>query len=183
MLSSYVCWETNLSFPFHLFQNFPLPEDLSAYDGLELRLKGDGRRYKLIIRTSPDWDTVGYTGSFDTIEGQWQSVSKLKPDNNEMWFLSVTLDFLSENLMSFMILILYWDCLCSQVRLPFSSLRPIFRARTVSDAAPFNPSKIISLQACFFFYFHIFLSYTEMRILRWMTGKMRQDRTRMKYTG
>lgn len=89
-------------------RNFPLPEDLSAYDGLELRLKGDGRRYKLIIRTSPDWDTVGYTGSFDTIEGQWQSV-----------------------------------------RLPFSSLRPIFRARTVSDAAPFNPSKIISLQLMF----------------------------------
>lgn len=57
------------------FQNFPVPEDLSAYDGLELCLKGDGRRYKLIVRTSSDWDTIGYTLSFDTIEGQWQSVS------------------------------------------------------------------------------------------------------------
>lgn len=57
------------------FQNFPVPEDLSAYDGLELCLKGDGRRYKLIVRTSSDWDTVGYTLSFDTVEGQWQSVS------------------------------------------------------------------------------------------------------------
>lgn len=56
------------------FQNFSSPVDLSAYDGFELRLKGDGRRYKLIVRTSTDWDTVGYTASFDTIGGQWQSV-------------------------------------------------------------------------------------------------------------
>lgn len=89
-------------------RNFPVPEDLSAYDGLELRLEGDGRRYKLIVRTSSDWDTVGYTLSFDTIEGQWQSV-----------------------------------------RLPFSSLRPIFRARTVSDAPPFDLSNIMSLQLMF----------------------------------
>ncbi|CDO96855.1 unnamed protein product [Coffea canephora] len=87
-------------------KNFPVPEDLSAYDGLELRLKGDGRRYKLIVRTSCDWDTVGYTLSFDTIEGQWQSI-----------------------------------------QLPFSSLRPVFRARTVSDAPPFDARQIASLQA------------------------------------
>lgn len=59
-----------------MLQNFSEPEDLSAYDGLELRLKGDGRRYKLIVRTSSDWDTVGYTAIFDTVEG-WQSVSFL----------------------------------------------------------------------------------------------------------
>lgn len=35
-----------------------------------------------------------------------------------------------------------------QVRLPFSSLRPVFRARTVTDSEPFDPSNIISLQAC-----------------------------------
>lgn len=88
-------------------KNLSEPEDLSAYDGLELRLKGDGRRYKLIVRTSRDWDTVGYTVIFDTIEG-WQSV-----------------------------------------RLPFSSLKPIFRARTVLDALPFDPSQITSLQLMF----------------------------------
>ncbi|XP_015875400.3 protein HIGH CHLOROPHYLL FLUORESCENCE PHENOTYPE 173, chloroplastic isoform X1 [Ziziphus jujuba] len=86
-------------------KNLPVPEDLSAYDGLELRLKGDGRRYKLIVRTSQEWDTVGYTASFDTVRDQWQSV-----------------------------------------RLPFSSLRPVFRARTVTDSQPFDPSNIISLQ-------------------------------------
>ncbi|XP_052201352.1 protein HIGH CHLOROPHYLL FLUORESCENCE PHENOTYPE 173, chloroplastic isoform X1 [Diospyros lotus] len=89
-------------------RNFSAPENLSAYDGLELRVKGDGRRYKLIVRTSRDWDTVGYTSGFDTLEGQWQSV-----------------------------------------RVPFTSLRPIFRARTVADAPSFEPSNIISLQLMF----------------------------------
>lgn len=56
-------------------QNFSTPEDISAYDGLELRIKGDGRRYKLILRTNPGWDTVGYTWSFDTVNGEWQTVS------------------------------------------------------------------------------------------------------------
>lgn len=65
-----------IAIPFFVFiQNFSVPEDLSAYDGLELRLKGDGRRYKLIVRTSTDWDTIGYTAGFDTVKGQWQSVS------------------------------------------------------------------------------------------------------------
>ncbi|KAM5587900.1 hypothetical protein ABKV19_006379 [Rosa sericea] len=89
-------------------KNLSTPEDLSAYDGLELRLKGDGRRYKLIVRTSGDWDTVGYTAGFDTVKDQWQTV-----------------------------------------RLPFSSLRPIFRAKTVPDAPPFDPSNIVSLQLMF----------------------------------
>lgn len=65
-------------FGFHLHQNFSEPEDLSAYDGVSLRVKGDGRRYKLIIRTSSDWDTIGYTASFDTENGQWQTVSGLQ---------------------------------------------------------------------------------------------------------
>lgn len=86
-------------------KNFSPLEDLSAYDGLELRLKGDGHRYKLIIRTSTDWDAVGYTTSFDTIKEQWQTV-----------------------------------------RLPFSSFKPIFRARTVTDAAPLDTSRVASLQ-------------------------------------
>ncbi|GAB2267256.1 hypothetical protein Dimus_002241 [Dionaea muscipula] len=86
-------------------RNFSVPEDLSAYDGLELCLRGDGHRYKLIVRTSSDWDSVGYTAGFDTVEGQWETI-----------------------------------------QVPFSSLRPIFRARTVLDAPPFDPRNIISLQ-------------------------------------
>lgn len=43
----------------------------------------------------------------------------------------------------------------SQIQLPFSSLRPIFRARTVSDAPQFDASNIASLQAwlcCWYFF-------------------------------
>ncbi|XP_068666737.1 protein HIGH CHLOROPHYLL FLUORESCENCE PHENOTYPE 173, chloroplastic [Aristolochia californica] len=86
-------------------RNFSVPEDLSAYHGLELRCKGDGLRYKLIVRTSSEWDTIGYTASFDTEKDSWQTI-----------------------------------------QLPFSSLRPVFRARTVLDAPPFDPSKVVSLQ-------------------------------------
>ncbi|XP_057417267.1 protein HIGH CHLOROPHYLL FLUORESCENCE PHENOTYPE 173, chloroplastic isoform X2 [Lotus japonicus] len=89
-------------------KNFSKPEDLSAYDGLEFRLKGDGRRYKVIVRTSSDWDALGYTAGFDTEKGKWQSI-----------------------------------------QVPFSSLRPIFRAKTVSDAPPFDPSIVMSLQLMF----------------------------------
>nr|CAB3446217.1 unnamed protein product [Digitaria exilis] len=89
-------------------KNFSVAEDLSAYDGIELRVKGDGRRYKLIIRTSYEWETVGYTASFDTTKGEWQSV-----------------------------------------KLPFSSLRPVFRARTMTDAPPFDASNVTSLQLMF----------------------------------
>ncbi|XBI99367.1 hypothetical protein VPH35_019454 [Triticum aestivum] len=89
-------------------KNFTVPEDLSAYDGVELRVKGDGRRYKLIIRTSYEWDTIGYTASFDTTKGEWQSV-----------------------------------------RIPFSSLIPVFRARTATDAPPFDASNITALQLMF----------------------------------
>lgn len=120
------------------FQNFSVPEDVSAYDGLELRLKGDGHRYKLIIRTSADWDTVGYTASFETVAGQWQSVSDI-----------------INPLITYLLLIIethkLWCPFSTQIRLPFSSLRPIFRARTVADAPPFDPTNIVSLQACYLF--------------------------------
>ncbi|KAF9588121.1 hypothetical protein IFM89_007597 [Coptis chinensis] len=82
-------------------KNFSVPEDLSAYEGLELQVKGDGRHYKLIVRTSAEWDTVGYTTGFDTVIDQWQTIS-----------------------------------------LPFSSLRPIFRAKTVFDDHPLIQAKL-----------------------------------------
>lgn len=43
--------------------------DLSPYEGVELRLKGDGQRYKLILRSESAWDGIGYTASFDTQAG------------------------------------------------------------------------------------------------------------------
>ncbi|GAB4824163.1 hypothetical protein N2152v2_011209 [Parachlorella kessleri] len=56
-------------------RNLEPPLDLSAYEGLELRVKGDGLRYKLVLRSESAWDGIGYTASFDTTAGGlWQSV-------------------------------------------------------------------------------------------------------------
>lgn len=54
-------------------RNLEPPLDLSGADGLELRVKGNGLRYKLILRCDNGWDTVGYTGYFDTQPGGWQT--------------------------------------------------------------------------------------------------------------
>jgi hypothetical protein len=55
-------------------RNFPEPLDLSAYQGLELRLKGDGNRYKFFLRSTLGWDTVAYAYAFDTVAGDWITV-------------------------------------------------------------------------------------------------------------
>lgn len=54
--------------------NMDPPLNLSAYSGVSLRLRGDGQRYKFILRTDQNWDTVTYCQSFDTEEGEWQDV-------------------------------------------------------------------------------------------------------------
>jgi uncharacterized protein YbjT (DUF2867 family) len=48
-------------------RNFNPPLDLSNYQGIELRLEGDGKRYKFIIRCEGKWDGLSYCYSFDTI--------------------------------------------------------------------------------------------------------------------
>jgi uncharacterized protein YbjT (DUF2867 family) len=48
-------------------RNFTPPMDLSDYTGIELRVMGDGKRYKFITRCEGKWDGVGYCYSFDTI--------------------------------------------------------------------------------------------------------------------
>ncbi|MBF2003340.1 MAG: CIA30 family protein [Synechococcales cyanobacterium M58_A2018_015] len=65
--------------------------DLSQYDGVELRVKGDGKRYKFMLRSETRWDGVAYCASFDTVPDRWVTV-----------------------------------------RLPFTSLIPVFRAKTVN---------------------------------------------------
>jgi uncharacterized protein YbjT (DUF2867 family) len=47
--------------------NFNPPWDLSDYEGIELRVQGDGKRYKFIARCEGKWDGIGYCHSFDTI--------------------------------------------------------------------------------------------------------------------
>lgn len=50
------------------------PLDLSGYDGLELRVRGDGKRYKLFLRTETAWDSLAYGSSFDTVASHWITV-------------------------------------------------------------------------------------------------------------
>ncbi len=55
-------------------RNFEQPFDLAGYTGMQLRVKGDGQRYKFLIRCDSQWDSVAYAHSFDTIADQWIEV-------------------------------------------------------------------------------------------------------------
>ncbi len=55
-------------------RNFEPSFNLSNYRGIELRVKGDGQRYKLFLRTETRWDGVGYAYSFDTIANEWITI-------------------------------------------------------------------------------------------------------------
>ncbi len=45
--------------------------DLSACDAIELHVRGDGKRYKLNLRTSDGFDGVVYQAAFETQPGTW----------------------------------------------------------------------------------------------------------------
>ena len=55
-------------------RNFDRPLDLTGYDGIELRVRGDGQRYKFIARSQAQWDGTGYSRSFDTVFNTWTTV-------------------------------------------------------------------------------------------------------------
>jgi hypothetical protein len=48
----------------------PLPYDVSACKGIALRVRGDGNRYKCIIRDDEDWNGIAWAHSFDTTPGE-----------------------------------------------------------------------------------------------------------------
>jgi len=56
-------------------RNFDPPIDLAGFSGLQLRVKGDGKRYKLIVRNEAKWDGIGYCYSFDTVYNIWITVT------------------------------------------------------------------------------------------------------------
>jgi monofunctional biosynthetic peptidoglycan transglycosylase len=45
--------------------------DLSAYAGLEIRVRGDGRTYQLRLRTDDGFDGIAYRANFETRDGEW----------------------------------------------------------------------------------------------------------------
>lgn len=52
-------------------RNFEPPLNLSRYSQFELRLRGDGQRYKFLVRCENRWDGVAYSYSFNTVQGEW----------------------------------------------------------------------------------------------------------------
>lgn len=54
----------------------PFKLDLSAYDGIELRLKGDGRQYIWQLQSDARYRgfRISYWAEFDTRDGEWHSV-------------------------------------------------------------------------------------------------------------
>jgi len=55
-------------------RNFDPPLNLSAHQGIELQVKGDGQRYKFLLRDQDRWDSIAYAYSFDTVAQQWLTV-------------------------------------------------------------------------------------------------------------
>lgn len=74
VFSGNVSTENNGGFASVRTRNFDPPWDLSGYEGIELRIKGDGKRYKFIMRCEGRWDGMGYCYSFDTLENRWINV-------------------------------------------------------------------------------------------------------------
>lgn len=48
--------------------------NLTGYEGILLRVKGDGKRYKFLLRTETGWDSLAYSYSFDTVANSWITV-------------------------------------------------------------------------------------------------------------
>jgi hypothetical protein len=55
-------------------RNFEPPFDFSTWRGLRLRVRGDGQRYKFILRNSDGWDSPAYIYGFNTSENVWMDV-------------------------------------------------------------------------------------------------------------
>ncbi|MEM8722650.1 MAG: CIA30 family protein [Cyanobacteria bacterium P01_G01_bin.39] len=65
--SGVVSTDNNGGFASVRTRNFTQPIDLSDYEGIEIRVVGDGKRYKFITRCEGKWDGIGYCYSFDTV--------------------------------------------------------------------------------------------------------------------
>lgn len=55
-------------------RNFEPPFNFSGWAGLWIKVKGDGQRYKFIVRNSPAWDSPAYVYIFDTPKDEWINI-------------------------------------------------------------------------------------------------------------
>lgn len=59
--------------------------DLAAFDGLRLRVRGDGQNYKLSLRTDGRWDGVSWQVPFATVADEWTTVHLAFDDLAPSW--------------------------------------------------------------------------------------------------
>ncbi len=74
LFSGHVSTENSGGFASVRSRNFEPPFNLSGYEGVQLRLKGDGQRYKFMLRAETRWDGTAYCDSFDTVDSEWITV-------------------------------------------------------------------------------------------------------------
>lgn len=83
---------------FSSIRSRPLTLDLSEYDGIRLRVKGDGRRYtwRLTTDATTRGRDVAYWASFDTRDGEWHFVDvpfeRFRPRFRGSWLSGPELD-------------------------------------------------------------------------------------------
>lgn len=74
LFTGYVSTDNSGGFASVRTRNFNPPLDISAYSGFELRVNGDGQRYKFLVRDEDSWDSVAFASSFDTVANEWMTV-------------------------------------------------------------------------------------------------------------
>ena len=67
IFSGIVSTDNNGGFASVRTRNLAVPWNLSQYEGIELKVVGDGKRYKFIARCEGRWDGIAYCASFDTV--------------------------------------------------------------------------------------------------------------------
>ncbi len=129
-------------------------------------MKGNGLRYKCIIRTDPGWDAVGYTLAFDTqSDGEFANAGTCRqgsrpqcchvrvlglggcvgqPCWSDQLHLPMTVHHVQTSQTPH-----HTAAGWQTVRLPFADFKPVFRARTMPGMPPLNASNICSVQLMF----------------------------------
>ncbi len=144
-------------------RNFAPLLDCSAYAGLELRVRGDGQRYKCIIRADTNWDGIAYC---KCVWARWRlalpaarsalavcqgaggaplrspcSSRRRRPPARHRHAHSPPPPPPPPR-RSFDTVADEWQT----IRLPFSEFAPVFRAKTLKDGAPLDASSVASVQ-------------------------------------
>jgi hypothetical protein len=104
-------------------RNLDPPLDLRGYTGIKLRVRGDGNRYKFILRDSDIWDGPSWSTTFDTADGEARR--RLAEG-----FGRLTDAFVR---------VCVWSGEWMDVKIPFSELVPVMRTMSIppSQRVPF----------------------------------------------